>query len=565
MNDHHDQPATALGGCSRMVPGNSFLDSAAARIAMHVASFLLVLCVYLHRLDAPLLWNDEADTAVFGRNVLQTGVPAAFDGRNVSTDGDCLNLARSHLVQKLHPWLQYYVAAASLRLFGDDTFGARALFAILGATAFFPLAASLKTCTHSPVALALVLLLNPQVVLFQRNCRYFSILILAFVILMWLLAAHRGRRPWHAACTTAAVAIAMFHTHPLAALCSFGSATVLIAFMDRSRLRSLLVATAIGCGSWMAWFAALGPAAHPDAAAPPPVWSHPGAWASRTAEAVWISIADLDYVNAIPLLAWLIVLAAAILLNKSRLPDAWQSILPRLVATNLLVQILFVAAFSGSEGNAALQFSLLRYMPHLVLVAPVPLWLLLERQATRRVAWAVFLAVMCFNVGTVSFWLPHLPLRRSVVSWWPSVYEECWAAEPDALAAAIEFIQRRGADDAPDAVIRVEPQFLNDVLIFYLGRRYLIAPWNEPGASCPAVLREHLPGDVVDKLFAPPTWNMLVLTRPDAIPLGWSAFTLPGDRDAADGSRPELPRRRFRTHVPQGILLFHRDSPAGNR
>lgn len=527
------------------------------RRAGHALAFVIVAAVYFYRLDTPVLWNDEADTGVFARNVLQCGVPSAFDGRNVSTDGDCLNLSRDHLVQKLHPWLQYYVAAASLWCFGHDTFGARALCTLLGAASFFPLAATLRRCTRTAVPIAMLLLLDPQVVLFQRQCRYFPLLILLSTTMLLLASGAGPRHRCWLYLSAIAVSVAMFHTHPLAAMCSCVSVIGVLACTDRQRLPPFLVALPVGFLSWAAWFYSLGPAANSAAAALPPVVSHPVPWLIHTAESLWISIADLDYVNAVPMLAWGLIAAAAFLGNDRGFTAVLTSRVPLLIAANLVLQLIVTAAATGYEGE--LKFSLLRYMPHLVLLAPVPLFMLVEAVTPPRFALTAIVMLASCNILTLSYWWPHLPLRRAELSWWPPVYAEIIAPAPDGYAAAIAFIKEQGAGDSADSVIRVVPQFLNDVFIFYLGDRYLIQPWNDLAAFSPAVLRSSLPSEAIDKVFAQPTWHVLALTRPPRIPPGWSAVALPSDRDAADGARPELTRHRFFRVIPGAIVLLRRN------
>lgn len=59
--------------------GRAWLAPAGPAVALVV---VVVACLW--RLDRPLLWGDEADTAVSARGVLQHGCPVEFDGRNLS-------------------------------------------------------------------------------------------------------------------------------------------------------------------------------------------------------------------------------------------------------------------------------------------------------------------------------------------------------------------------------------------------------------------------------------------------------------------------------------------------
>jgi hypothetical protein len=80
------------------------------------------------------LWEDEGETALLGRNVMRYGLPYGFDGRNLYEfrGGLCLN---REFLPALTPWLQFYWAALSMAVFGESTFGARALFIGAGSPA----------------------------------------------------------------------------------------------------------------------------------------------------------------------------------------------------------------------------------------------------------------------------------------------------------------------------------------------------------------------------------------------------------------------------------------------
>ncbi len=76
-------------------------------------------------------WDDEANTAVIGRNLLKTGELTAWDGRNLLSYGMGGQLTED--MKKLtHPPLQYVVAAAGLWFFGDSTAGIRFFFVLIG-------------------------------------------------------------------------------------------------------------------------------------------------------------------------------------------------------------------------------------------------------------------------------------------------------------------------------------------------------------------------------------------------------------------------------------------------
>jgi hypothetical protein len=83
----------------------------------------------LPHLGRNCLWEDEAQTAVVAKNILSCGVPAAWDGRNLlSIYADHRDV--NHGISIWQGWLPSYLAAASMAIFGPNTFGARLPFAV---------------------------------------------------------------------------------------------------------------------------------------------------------------------------------------------------------------------------------------------------------------------------------------------------------------------------------------------------------------------------------------------------------------------------------------------------
>jgi 4-amino-4-deoxy-L-arabinose transferase-like glycosyltransferase len=83
----------------------------------------------LPELGATSLWEDEAGIALVARNVLHTGLPMASDGRNVvSYFADYRDIRDGLFIWQ--PWLQMYLAAGSMAVFGTTAFAARLPFAL---------------------------------------------------------------------------------------------------------------------------------------------------------------------------------------------------------------------------------------------------------------------------------------------------------------------------------------------------------------------------------------------------------------------------------------------------
>ena len=85
----------------------------------------------LWNLGGPLLWQDEAQSALISRTVLQTGLPRGTDGLNYFSQEYGSEYAENHL-WRWHTWLPFYIVAGSYELLGDNTFAARFPGALLG-------------------------------------------------------------------------------------------------------------------------------------------------------------------------------------------------------------------------------------------------------------------------------------------------------------------------------------------------------------------------------------------------------------------------------------------------
>src|SRR5438128_5397520 len=80
-------------------------------------------------LGSDYLWEDEGDTAALASNILKFGAPKAWDGA-AFLDSDHGARLNGDLVMVTHPWVQYYLAAGSFLIFGQNTFAARFPFAL---------------------------------------------------------------------------------------------------------------------------------------------------------------------------------------------------------------------------------------------------------------------------------------------------------------------------------------------------------------------------------------------------------------------------------------------------
>lgn len=191
---------------------------------------LLALATVLifSRLGQDYLWSDEGDTAVFAANIVKHGVPVAWDGTAL-IDSDLGKRLNGDLVMISHPWLQYYLTAASFAVFGESAWAARFPFAILGLvtivlTYFMVWQASCNRWTAA--AAAGLLTVSVQFLLYSRQSRYYTLSAALTCLLVW---AFLRLRSWQSAALFSAIAALNFHSHPiaLAPLAAMGVLTLL--------------------------------------------------------------------------------------------------------------------------------------------------------------------------------------------------------------------------------------------------------------------------------------------------------------------------------------------------
>jgi len=532
------------------------LSSTSCRRAIGQGIALLVIAlVYLYRLDRPLLWGDEADTGIAARNILRCGYPLEYDGRNLSVFQNGAELNQS-LVRIKVSWVQFYLGAVSLGLFGNHTGGLRVLFALVGVLAFFPLHAILKSRVKCPAFITTLILTAPQIVLFQRNARYYPILILLYAVLLWLVSGNlkRARVRW---VITPLVLVFMFHTQSFAALCCGVSLVAFSALCERESLVLHSVSSGIGFLSWVTWREMLGPPILNTALPISLITSDFAAWLRSFGTGLLAMVVDLEVVNCLPILLW--IAAAAVLLwrgGRGAMVDMVKQPLPALILLNLLIQGVATAALFGSETGT--QYALLRYLPHLLVFALASGFVVLDAAiSSRRLYLPVCLAAVSVNLFSFSFWAK--PFSREVpLSWYPPVYSEVFKPPVNPWDVVVAKIrQETPADHNRDCVIAGLPAWTAEVLIFYLGDSYLIPPpLDEAGQQS---VRTIIGEESFRRFCAQPEWIVDMLGFLETAPPGYVTHTVvPSYRVRPDdGTRPELTRHTFpqRTVVGQ-VNLF---------
>ena len=151
----------------------SFLKNQWARvfICLIIASILTIVGISNNQ-----YWDDEANTALIGRNFIKTGTLSAYDGLNIASYG-MKGSINEDLLKTTAPPLQYIIAGLSLALFGDSTGGGRFLFLLIGLLAIPLTAFWMKNefGTEDFWISALILCLTVAFLLYIRQVRYYPL------------------------------------------------------------------------------------------------------------------------------------------------------------------------------------------------------------------------------------------------------------------------------------------------------------------------------------------------------------------------------------------------------
>ena len=512
-------------------------------------SILIISLAYLWNIGTPVMWGDEADNAIFARNVIKTGVPVGFDGRNLAVFGNCASVSTSLLSKKL-PWAQSYIGSISIMLFGETTIGARLLFVLIGMCAFFPLYSVLKKQSPHAALITTLVLISPQIAFFQRNARYFPILIFLFCFLLWTYSYDFRSQKLRFA-LVCICSLLLFHTHQLAAFCSMISVLIFCLLRDRKCIKIYLPAFLLGFTSWLVFYIYLKSVPGSSYEMVRLLFEHTSMWVTVFFSGIKASMLDLDFINALPIIAWAVVFGLAFS-GKSRrnIFSVLGSPINLLILINLGVQIIVTSALIGFETRN--QYSVLRFMPHLITTAIIPLLLVIEtllsktlgnRTAKSCLIPAAFILITISNVFSFSYWFSPLPGRTHRLSWWKPVYSEIIKPEPDSIKMVIDTISQENISN--DSTIVVWPSYLNEVFSFYVGHRNLIFPSVLRNSECEKYVIRKIGVNAYNRFYKKPKWYIIFHDSPGKTPLGYELIKIPFYRHSPDATRPELTRHGF--------------------
>jgi len=338
-------------------PGTSIFSAGSRQLRSHwpfaIVAVVGAVLIFTN-LGSDYLWEDEGDTAALASNILKFGVPKAWDG-GAFLDSDHGARLNRDLVMVTHPWIQYYLTAASFLVFGENTFAARIPFAIAGWMSIllvYLFVWRLFGNRLTAFSAAALLVFSVQFLLYAKQCRYCALNMLLVVWLFWTFFKMNSARD----CVLFILAsVFLFHTHPygIAPVVALGALSLIYRPFVIQR-RWILFATPAIALLTLPWLA-LSSLSSSGSALNTTAAQSPGEFIERCAQAF------IECTSVTPLIGSIILFLIAALSIRWKRKDtidaapsdsasAEQQVAPRFFETNetaLLLSALLTIVFYG--------------------------------------------------------------------------------------------------------------------------------------------------------------------------------------------------------------------------
>lgn len=230
------------------------------RIQKHypiITLLLLAATLLFANLGNQYLWQDEAQTCLISKTILERGIPYGTDGVNFFSQELGAEYGENH-IWKWHTWLPFYIQAFFFWLFGTSNFVARLPFVLfaLGAVYYTYLLARKLFKNETALITIVLLVLNAGFLILSRQARLYSPSIFFSTASLYYFLFILDRKPkstlWFIVCTTG-----LFHTHYFYYATFFISVGVYTIIYERDHIKQLIkpvLISGIINLPWIFWF-----------------------------------------------------------------------------------------------------------------------------------------------------------------------------------------------------------------------------------------------------------------------------------------------------------------------
>lgn len=515
---------------------------------------LLPSYLALRQLDGAAVWDDEAFTAIIGKNLLETGTLTGWDGRNLwgYRNGSTLNAD----LRPINPPLDSLVAAASFRVFGVSTWSARFPFAVLGLLGLGLLVWTLQQELGVRPWLWFYVLasvgLSVNFLLPIRQCRYYALVLL---LSLGLYASYRQflrTRRWRDVGLMALSAVLLFYAHfMLCVVFVLALALVHVALHRREVGWEQWPKIGIAMASALALTVPYGIALR--------LWDRPDLqfhdpWYWRKIKLLGWHLRELNTAGFLP---WMLLLAGGLLLYMARHRQRETVRVAVEWALLGLCNVLLLALFAPTPTSLAKLADTRYFVASLpFLSGAVGLACFVGHQHGRAIVWimlGIFLGTNLLS-ATVPDWQPGGWAPRWLL---PAYVREIHADYPTSTSKVVELLDRRARAGETYYAL---PEHMNYPVLFYVGDRLRLCCVIGPETPLPRQTLERLDAPIfVDRHF--PDW-LIGFGNPPLIQRALAYFSRPHDEggtvlrqqyelvEALDvyweqTQRPEMPQHQF--------------------
>lgn len=203
------------------------------------------------------LWQDEAQTCLISKTILEKGLPYGTDGKNFFSQELKAEYGTNY-IWKWHTWLPFYIQAFFFWVFGTSNFVARLPFVLFGFGAVYYTFLLNKRLFKNETALITLalLILNTGFLVLVRQARLYSPSIFFSTASLYYFLMILDQKPkatlWFVICSTG-----LFHTHYFYYATFFISIGIYTIVCERKSIKWLIIPTLIsGIVNlpWILWF-----------------------------------------------------------------------------------------------------------------------------------------------------------------------------------------------------------------------------------------------------------------------------------------------------------------------
>ncbi len=498
------------------------------------------------------LWDDEANTAIFAQNLLETGQLIAWNGTNLIGFRDGAELDED-LVNVFMPPLQYWLAAVGIALFGGDELGLRALFVLAGLLCMIALALFARGMLGDRFPWYLPLWLTalaPAFLLYIRNCRYYSPGAALSIGLLACLAGriHTGRGVFLRAFIAAVLSMLLMFTNYFNAAGALVALPFLLLFKTHRTRRHLIIGGAAYLCAGVAGVYML-MTHNPFASSVPRPDEMEGI--ERIATLFWWNLRDIGTFEFFPVI--LLPVLALPFLVKRLSSLVGEAKIGLAVVGMMLASVIVTTLFSPQSMSRSLVADM-RYLVPLIPLGTVVTAVILR--ILWRLARPMAAGVLCLVIFSN---IPHLGFCGTYNAYLPPRGMECTLCQyvgevitdrTTNTEAIIDYI-----DKLPeDKVLLVVPPFMGYSPMYYLpDRRFCCQLLEDHPLS--DELRKELPDYVFWERAHKHLDMALIAAMPPAskegplairgVNMGYYHYVDVLDVPARDCSRPEIPWHSF--------------------